>query len=53
MTAKVMTMLGQVQALHEYLDENASSLDDVQAKLLQEAVDRCWEIAERRAKERG
>ena len=48
MTQRVLTMLGQVRALADYLDERAEDLTDSQAKLLQEAVDRCWSLACRR-----
>lgn len=48
MTTKVLGMLEQVNALKDYLEENAEALSDIQAKKLQEAVDNCWIIACRR-----
>lgn len=52
MTTKVLGMLEQVGALKDYLDEHSEDLSDGQARLLQEAINKCWTIACRRNKQR-
>lgn len=52
MTTKTLTMLGQVRALADYLDEHAEDLNASQTKMLQEAIDKCWQISCRRDKTR-
>ena len=48
MTQRVLTMLEQVSALKDYLEENAEELTDEQAKQLGSAVASCWTVACRR-----
>ena len=52
MTTKVCSMLEQVQALKEFLEERSETLTDKQAVALQVKVDELWAIADRRGSER-
>ena len=53
MTTKTINMLGQVRALADYLDEHAEDLNSSQTEMLQQGIDRCWEIACRRNRPRS
>ena len=53
MTTKVCSMLEQVQALKEFLEEHSETLTDKQAVALQVKVDELWGIADRRGSHRS
>lgn len=52
MTTKTLAMLEQLNALKDYLEENADGLNDRQAGALGMAIATCWEIACRRSERR-
>ena len=53
MTTKVCSILEQVQALKEFLEERSETLTDKQAVALQVKVDELWGIADRRGSHRS